>query len=94
LDPDLLIIVANGKMPVIDYKGILKKDLKPDITFNLVQSQDIVSDKKLLNKKAINIFTDIPNNATSLDANNTKTFSINDMKKIYQYIIKTFESNK
>lgn len=93
-DPDLLIIVANGKMPVIDYKGILKRDLKPDITFNWLQSKDIVSDKKLLNKKVINIFTDIPNNEKELDNYASNIFSINDMKKLYQFIIKTFESNK
>jgi len=55
-DPDLLIIVANGKMPVIDYKRILKKDLKPDITFNLLQSQDKGYSFKFRSGKVATIF--------------------------------------
>ena len=39
-DPDLVLILANGNSPVIDYINILQDDIQPEITFNLVHGTD------------------------------------------------------
>lgn len=39
-DSDLVLILANGNSPVIDYINILKDDIQPEITFNLVHGSD------------------------------------------------------
>ena len=39
-DPDLVLILAKGNSPIIDYINILQDDIQPDITFNLVHGTD------------------------------------------------------
>jgi len=39
-DPDLVLILANGNSPVINYLNILQDDIQSEITFNLVHGTD------------------------------------------------------
>ena len=75
-------------------KGILKKELKPDITFNLLQSQDKGHSFKSLSEKVATIFANRPNEMPESFLNNTNTFSIYNIEGVYRYIINTFESAK
>jgi hypothetical protein len=87
-DPDLLIIVTKDRMPTHDYSQILKLDLEPDIVLNFLQSEDDIElGNKYADKKVINIFTDVREDKTGL-------YSLNEIKKKYQHIIETFESDK
>jgi Subtilase family len=94
-DPDLLIIIANTKSPTIDYTRILKEDLEPDITFNLIQSQEYMGPGfKSFPGKVATINANRPNILRILHPDNMNTFSIYNTKRLYHYIINEFESAK